>query len=519
MLKPFLAAVAAAVIAILVVSSSPHADTPTGGGGMTRVVHDGTLTGSGTTANPLSAVASGDITSVVAGTGLSGGATSGAATLTLAMTAQTCGASSFITSATATGVFGCASAITTELGDIESVTAGNGLTGGGSTGALTLDVACGTNLLCNANDVSLNLSGASCSAGSYVSAIGATGTGTCTAEVGDISSVGATSNMGLTGGSTSGAALLGLISTCANGQVLKSGSSGTTWTCADDTGAPSLITASLAGNVNDWSPAGFGATVTVVNLTSVSSGPFNITGIDGTGRTSGSILILLNNGGQSFTVPNESGSSAAGNRIKTMTAATRTIGNYGAIILVKDGTNWSEASESTRYAAELYSNSSLTVTTTSTLLGAVSTFGSDFIGDSSADLLTVNSTASFIADATVKGNTTLGDNEADTTDIWGRVHYRGTAPTLTGCTSTCSMDSYSTAARGRVSCSDDSGSDCTVTFATAYTTNAPACSIVFEKSTGPTTTPWLKSVSISAFVFDQNSTGAQAYAYRCDGML
>jgi hypothetical protein len=60
------------------------------------------------------------------------------------------------------------------------------------------------------------------------------GTSWACATMGDITSVGATSNMGLTGGSVSGAALLGLLSTCANGQVLESGASGTTWTCADD---------------------------------------------------------------------------------------------------------------------------------------------------------------------------------------------------------------------------------------------------------------------------------------------
>lgn len=89
-----------------------------------------------------------------------------------------------------------ACAADSDSGDITAVTAGTGISGGGTSGAVT---------------VTANLAGASCSAGNYVSALTSTGAGTCTAEVGDISSVGATSNMGLTGGATSGAATLGLL--------------------------------------------------------------------------------------------------------------------------------------------------------------------------------------------------------------------------------------------------------------------------------------------------------------------
>ena len=44
-------------------------------------------------------------------------------------------------------------------GDIEGVTAGAGLTGGGTTGTVTCDVGAGTNITVNANDVALDTSG------------------------------------------------------------------------------------------------------------------------------------------------------------------------------------------------------------------------------------------------------------------------------------------------------------------------------------------------------------------------
>ncbi len=118
-------------------------------------------------------------------------------------------------------------------GDILGVTAGAGLTGGGTSGTPTLDVGAGTGISVAADAISLNMTGATCGASEAITTLSSVGTGTCT-TVGDITSAGATSNMGLTGGATSGASLLGLLSTCSNGQVLKSGSSGTTWTCAAD---------------------------------------------------------------------------------------------------------------------------------------------------------------------------------------------------------------------------------------------------------------------------------------------
>lgn len=127
----------------------------------------------------------------------------------------------------------CGGTLITPGADITSVTAGNGLTGGGTSGAVTLDVAVGTGLSVAADQVNLNLAGASCSAGSFVSAISATGTGTCTAEPGDITSV--TVNSPLSGGGASGAVTIGMANGDRGDITTTTGSqTGDTWTIDND---------------------------------------------------------------------------------------------------------------------------------------------------------------------------------------------------------------------------------------------------------------------------------------------
>jgi len=81
----------------------------------------------------------GDITSVVAGTGLTGGATSGDATLNVNTGAVSNGASTIPTGDQVYD-FVIGLGYTTNVGDITGVTAGTGLSGGGSSGSVTLNV-------------------------------------------------------------------------------------------------------------------------------------------------------------------------------------------------------------------------------------------------------------------------------------------------------------------------------------------------------------------------------------------
>jgi hypothetical protein len=117
------------------------------------------------TFTPPDLSSTGDITSVTAGTGLSGGGSSGAVTVSLGtsgVTAGTYGNATTMPQFTVdtygriTGVSNIAiSAGGGGSGDIEGVTAGAGLTDGGTTGTVTLNVGAGAGITVNADSVAL----------------------------------------------------------------------------------------------------------------------------------------------------------------------------------------------------------------------------------------------------------------------------------------------------------------------------------------------------------------------------
>ncbi|HEU0035086.1 MAG TPA: hypothetical protein VFQ53_30880 [Kofleriaceae bacterium] len=190
---------------------------------------------------------SGDITDVVAGSGLEGGGTGGSVTLSLLLS---CAPTQLLKwNGTA---WACANDANAG-GDITSVTVGGvgGLAGGG-----------------NAGDVQLSLL-TGCSAGQILKFNGSQWV--CAADVdtnsgGDITSVTTASTSGLTGGVTAGDAAISLLMTCAAGQVLKF--TGTSWACANDidtdTNAGGDITDVIAGNGLTGGGASGAVTVDVV---------------------------------------------------------------------------------------------------------------------------------------------------------------------------------------------------------------------------------------------------------------
>jgi hypothetical protein len=233
----------------------------------------------------------GDITGVTAGTGLTGGGSSGSVTLNVNTGSVTDG-SSAIPTANDVYDFVIAQGYTTAVGDITGVTAGTGLSGGGSSGTVTLNVsgltvselAAGSLQISSEsfadNDTSLMTSAA---INDRIQAFG------YTTNVGDITNVSA--GNGLTGGGASGSVSLALSDSHVRG--LLSGGTGITYNST--TGAISLT------------DTGY--------VTGVTAG----TGISG-GGTSGTVSLAF-----------------AGNELPDMTAAV--VGSQDELVILDNGTS------------------------------------------------------------------------------------------------------------------------------------------------------------------------------------
>jgi hypothetical protein len=308
----------------------------------------------------------GDITGVTAGTGLTGGATSGNATLnvgcstgiscgadalTMNLATQDCAAGQFFDSNTATGAFTCVA----EVGDISSVVAGAGLTNGATSGAATVDVGAGTGITVNTDDVAIDptytqrrVSG-SCSAPDAIRAVAQDGTVTCTSGTGDITAVNVTAP--ISGGGASGSVTVGLTA-CGNDDELWRWDADTVaWVCSAD-----VISVSFpdgGGMTNSGGAAQQGANVSVALRDDCDEGQLlEWTDLDGEGGgtdfgwecadddTGGGGGV--GGSGTTNTIPRWTAATTLGDSIITQSGSTITVtgSQVGTSAGVADGITW-----------------------------------------------------------------------------------------------------------------------------------------------------------------------------------
>jgi len=458
------------------------------------------------------------------------------------VTSPACGAGSYMTTLTGGATSGDApvgGSCTSEVGDVSSVVAGTGLVTGGTSGAVTVDVACGTGIACNANDVTLNMTAQSCSAGQHISAATALGVFTCSADSGGTYTAGDgitltasdfdldyTSDFQITGGQLD-------LSTA----VTAPG----TFAVAGNSTIGDAITDTLTINGATTIAGPSGAAAFTVNTNQ-------------TGQTTGLSSATVNSTGSFNTTAGNIDNFA----FKAVATATESAGsnfliNYAIYANATSG----DAAYSFYSPAGLFQN-----TGNGEFTNDLQVLGNTTLGNAAGDVVDINGDILKVGNA-VDGqffskNESIGfqwgtassatgyinyyGNGGTTSDFrsliiangkgvsiatfdgpTGHIDYHGAAPTLGSCTG-CTMASYSTDARGRITCTDGAlANSCTITFAVAYTTNPPACSIQFEKSTAADATnpvSTVTSASTSAITFNQMVTsGAHGYVYRCDGML
>ena len=210
------------------------------------------------------------ITNITAGAGLTGGGSTGNVTLATAPTVQnwatqpSCAVGSYVRAIAANGTVTCSPETG---GTVTSVTTGSGLTGGPITTTGTIGLAA---------TVQNWSTQPTCGVGSYVRAIAANGAVTCATDSnsgGTVTSV--STGAGLTGGPITGAGTIGLAATVQN------------WSIQPNCGAGSYVQSiSSTGTVSCGTDTNSGGTVTSISTgAGLTGGPISTTGTIGLAST------------------------------------------------------------------------------------------------------------------------------------------------------------------------------------------------------------------------------------------
>lgn len=246
---------------------------------------------------------------------------------------------------------------------------------------------------------------------------------------------------------------------------------------------------SISGTTNDWAPTGLS---TADEIRIDASATSTLTGL--TGGAAGRQIILKNVSNENVTFSHDDAGSTAANRFSIPAADNwLTIAGRGeGVILRYSGaaSRWEMIGHTT--FPRIY-----------------------VVGAATLNTASVGSTFTAQGVSTFETTTNLGDAEADQINLYGKPYGRGSAPSLSSCGTSPSIAGNDKS--GRITTGTGTPTSCTLTFNSAWDTNAPNCVVGARSGVDV----WISSApSTTAFTVTlETGTDSATIDYICMGRL